>query len=48
MCLCMQYPWMAEEGDGFPPELELKAILSCQMGAPNQTWVLYKKNKCSQ
>ena len=30
-----------------PLELELLMVVSCQMGAENGTWILYKTDRCS-
>lgn len=35
-------------GPDRPWELELWVVVNCHVGAGNQTWVLWKRNLCSQ
>ena len=44
--ICVQCSQRPEEGLD-PPEIGLQTLVSCHVGARNQTWVLCKSNKCS-
>ena len=50
MCIYTAYVYSASGGEKRAsrcPELELQAVVSCDVGAGNQIWILWKSGQCS-